>query len=97
MTDRNPIVCDLMSSSSSSDDDYSLSSVDSFYDLFELGIGERGNIFVKYKVFTIDDFENLTTETTTTTSGSIFETDLPCTSIPSLSDDPWCRERAIRP
>jgi hypothetical protein len=26
-----------------------------YYDLFELGIDECGNIFVKYKVLTIDD------------------------------------------
>jgi hypothetical protein len=100
MTDTNqyqcPVVIDLISSSSNDDNNYSLSSVDSYYDSFELGIDERGNTFVKYKVITIDDdVDDASNKTTTTTSGSIFEMDLSYSSIPSLLDDPWYRERAI--
>jgi hypothetical protein len=70
----------------------------------ELGIDEHGDMFVKEKVKKIDSDDQdattnktTTTTTTTTTSGSIFQKDFSCCISPSLSDDPWHCERAVRP
>jgi hypothetical protein len=42
--DQCPVVVDSISSTSD-DDDYSLSTIDPYYDLFELGIDEHGDVF----------------------------------------------------
>jgi hypothetical protein len=97
------VVIDLISISSD-EDDHSLSSVDSYYDCFKLGIDEHGTLFVRDKVsivLTIDvDEDDVTTNSMTsrsTTFDSILESDSSYCSTLCLSDDTWYREKALGP
>jgi hypothetical protein len=93
--DRSPAVIDLLCSSSS-DDDCSFSTIDPYYDSFELGIEEHGTIFVRDKAIKTAS-KDASTKTTNTTFHSIYETDASYSSSISLTDYPWYLERAVRP
>jgi hypothetical protein len=92
-----PVIIDLIFITSD-EDDHSLSSVDSYYNSFKLGIDEPGNLFVRGKVITIDVDDDETTSTATATAfDSISETESSYCSTLCLSDDSWYREKAICP
>jgi hypothetical protein len=94
MVECNNLVIDLISVTTD-DDDSSSSTVDSYFDSFTLELADNGGVFVRDKAIMID-MDDETTSRTATFDGS-FDTDFSCCSSPSLSEDSWYRERAVRP